>query len=64
VCSAGARLFKVGGPTLKLGGPEFLLILALENNAVHNVVTSIYNSFMQSEIWYYKFRIAFPGALL
>jgi len=38
------------------------LILALQKHAVHNVVTSMNNSSMQSEIWCYKFKIAFPGA--
>jgi len=56
--SAGARQFKVGRPKF------FLLILALEKRAVHNAVTSINISLMQSEIWCYKFRIAFPGAFL
>jgi len=37
-----------------------------EHAAVHNAVTvtSINNSLMQSEIWCYKFRIAFFGAFL
>jgi len=35
------------------------MILALEKHAANNAVTSINNSSMQSEIWYYKFIIAF-----
>jgi len=35
----------VEGPNLKVGGPKFLLILALENHAVRNAITSINNSF-------------------
>jgi len=34
--SVGARAFEEEGPNLKAGGPKFLLILALEKNAVHN----------------------------
>jgi len=48
--SAGARAFKVEGPNIKVGGQIFLLILALEKHAVHNAITSINNSLMQSEI--------------
>jgi len=40
--SAGARAFKVGGPKL--------LILALKKHAVHNAITNINNSLMQSKI--------------
>jgi len=37
VCgSAGARAFEVEGPNLKVGETKFLLILALEKNALHN----------------------------
>jgi len=55
--SAGARAFKVGGQSI-------LLILALEKHAGPTAATSINNSLMQSEIWCYKFRIAFSGAFL
>jgi len=48
--SAGARAFKVKGPKLKVGGSKFLLILALKKHAVHNAITSINNSIMQSKI--------------
>jgi len=59
--SAGARAFEVGGPNLKVGGrgTRFLLIFALEKHTVHNAVTSINNSLVQSEIWCSKFKIAF-----
>jgi len=40
------------------------LILALEEHAVLNAVTSINNSLMQTEIWCYMFKIAFLGAFL
>jgi len=49
-CSAGARAFKVGEPYRKVGGPKFLLILALKKHAAHNAITSINNSLMQSKI--------------
>jgi len=35
----------------KQGSQSFLLILALKKYAVHNAITSINNSSMQSEIW-------------
>jgi len=44
---SGTRAFKVGGG----GAKFFLLTWALEKHAVHNVVTSINNSLMQSENW-------------
>jgi len=47
--SAGARPFKVGA-NLKVGGQSFLLILPLKKHAVHNAITSINNSLMQSKI--------------
>jgi len=34
----------------KVGSPSFLLILALKKHAVHNIITSINNSLMQSKI--------------
>jgi len=52
------------GTKSKSRGPKFLLILALEKHAVHNAVTSINTSLMQSEIGCYKFKIAFSEAFL
>jgi len=37
-------------PNLKVGGPKFLLILALKKHAVHSAIASINNSLMQSKI--------------
>jgi len=44
-------------------GPKvFLLIFALKKHAVHNAITSINNSLIQSNYvnWRYKFRIVYP----
>jgi len=49
VTSAGARAFNVGEPNLNEGEPKFLLILALKKHAVHNAITSVNNSLMQSK---------------
>jgi len=48
--SAGARAFKVGEPNLKVGGQIFLFILALKKHDMHNAITSINNSLIQSKI--------------
>jgi len=58
------QALSLGQSNQSRGEQSFLLILALKKHAVHNAITSISNSLMQSEIWCYKFRIAFPGAFL
>jgi len=35
LCNAGARAFQVGGPNLKVGGPNFFIDLFLKKYAVH-----------------------------
>jgi len=48
--SAGARAFEVEEPNLKVGGPKFFIDFNPGKACVHNAITSINNSLMQSEI--------------